>query len=157
MIGKDRLIATLLGLCSLVLLGHWIWGLLTRVPDVDLPADQFENVALAQVVDPDGWFRPQPGQPAYLVARRFEFWPPLHLAAGQDYPLVLGAVDGVHSVWLAGREYLLVPGRQSLVTVRFDRDQVVDLRCNEYCGLAHTRMRGQIRVVTVPPRTDGAD
>lgn len=79
-----------------------------------------------------------------LLARRFAFWPEVRLRAGQTYHLLLMAEDGVHSVVVAGREMLLVPGRVQRVTVTPAPGDDIELRCNEYCGLGHNRMRLKI-------------
>lgn len=82
--------------------------------------------------------RPPPGA-VPLLARRFEFWPPLALDPGESYRLRLMAQDSVHSVAVNGREMLLVPGHVQDIDVA-PGDQL-ELRCNEYCGLGHNRMR----------------
>lgn len=83
---------------------------------------------------------PPPG-PVPMLARRFEFWPPLRLEAGQTYRLRLMADDGLHSVAVAGREVLLVPGRVQEIELVARPGDEIELRCNEYCGLGHNRMR----------------
>lgn len=74
-----------------------------------------------------------------LLARRFEFWPHLKLSPEKHYRLRVMAEDSVHSVAVNGREMLLVPGHVQDIDVA-PGDQV-ELRCNEYCGLGHNRMR----------------
>lgn len=76
-----------------------------------------------------------------MLARRFEFYPPVHLQAGQSYRLLLMAEDAVHSVAVNGHEMLLVPGWVQAVEITPHPGDVVELRCNEYCGLGHNRMR----------------
>jgi cytochrome c oxidase subunit 2 len=63
------------------------------------------------------------------------------LQAGQTYRLRLMAEDAVHSVVVAGHEMLLVPGRVQELTVTPRAGDTMELRCNEYCGLGHNRMR----------------
>lgn len=74
-----------------------------------------------------------------LLARKFEFWPDVKLQPDQSYRLRLMAQDGVHSVAVNGTELLLVPGYVQDIDVS-PGDQL-ELRCNEYCGLGHNRMR----------------
>ena len=97
----------------------------------------------AAVHDHGGVIEPPPGD-VPILARRFEFWPALRLQAGQTYRLRLMAEDAVHSVVVAGHEVLLVPGRVQELTVTPRAGDTVELRCNEYCGLGHNRMRLKI-------------
>lgn len=76
-----------------------------------------------------------------MLARRFEFYPAVRLQAGQSYRLQLMAEDTVHAVAVNGHEMLLVPGRVQTVEITPHPGDVVELRCNEYCGLGHNRMR----------------
>lgn len=86
---------------------------------------------------------PPPGA-VPLLARRFEFWPSLRLEAGQTYRLRVMAEDSVHSLAVRGREVLLVPGRVHEIAVTPRVGEEIELRCNEYCGLGHNRMRLRI-------------
>ncbi|KAF0222658.1 MAG: Heme/copper-type cytochrome/quinol [Rhodospirillaceae bacterium] len=79
-----------------------------------------------------------------MLARRFEFYPAVRLQSGQSYRLLLMAEDAVHSVVVNGREMLLVPGMVQAVELSPRPGDVVELRCNEYCGLGHNRMRLRI-------------
>jgi cytochrome c oxidase subunit 2 len=90
--------------------------------------------------------RPPPGD-VPVLARRFAFVPELELQAGHTYRLHLSAGDTVHSAVLDGREVLLVPGRVAMVTITPLAPGPLELRCGEYCGLGHSRMRGGIVVV----------
>ncbi|MBR9971629.1 quinol oxidase [Magnetospirillum sulfuroxidans] len=103
--------------------------------------DQVRQFAAAH--DQDGVVEPPPGD-VPMLARRFEFWPAVHLQAGQTYRLRLMAEDAVHSVVVAGHEMLLAPGRVQELTVTPQAGDTVELRCNEYCGLGHNRMRLKI-------------
>lgn len=81
---------------------------------------------------------PPPGD-VPLLARKFEFWPDVKLNPQARYRLRVMAQDGVHSVAVNGTEMLLVPGYvQDIDVVPGDQ---IELRCNEYCGLGHNRMR----------------
>lgn len=79
-----------------------------------------------------------------MLARRFEFYPAVRLQAGQSYRLLLMAEDSVHSVAVNGREMLLMPGLVQAVEITPQPGDEVELRCNEYCGLGHNRMRLKI-------------
>ncbi|MGE4280218.1 MAG: hypothetical protein AB7G62_11555 [Magnetospirillum sp.] len=74
-----------------------------------------------------------------LLARKFEFWPDVKLQPDHSYRLRIMAQDSVHSVAVNGVELLLVPGFVQDIDVS-PGDQL-ELRCNEYCGLGHNRMR----------------
>ncbi len=93
-----------------------------------------------------GVARPPPGD-VPVLARRFTFVPALELRVGQTYRLAFSSADGVHSAAIAGREVLVVPGRVTVITLTPTRPGPLDLRCGEYCGLGHSRMRGRITVV----------
>lgn len=88
---------------------------------------------------------PPPGD-VPLLARRFEFWPPLELEAGRTYRLHVASTDTVHSVAVDGREVLLVPGETRVLAVTPAVPGRLPLLCNEYCGLGHNRMRGMVVV-----------
>ncbi|HSV28756.1 MAG TPA: cytochrome C oxidase subunit II [Candidatus Omnitrophota bacterium] len=89
---------------------------------------------------------PPPGD-VPLLAERFRFRPALRLKAGQTYRLHLSSIDGVHSLAIDGREVLLVPGQVRVLTITPEAPGMLDIRCNEYCGLGHNKMRGTIEVV----------
>ena len=86
---------------------------------------------------------PPPG-PVPMLVRRFEFWPALHLRPGQTYRLRLLAEDGIHSVVHDGREVLLIPGEVQELVLTPKPGEELELRCNEYCGLGHNRMRAKL-------------
>lgn len=88
---------------------------------------------------------PPPGD-VPVLARRYEFWPALELAAGQTYRLHASSLDGIHSMVLDGQELLLVPGEVRVLEITPRSPGRLDIRCNEYCGLGHNKMRGIITV-----------
>lgn len=141
MVKADRLAAMLFVLASVALAAAWPGWRLTEVP----PAYAEDPTSFAARVAAQG-ARPPPGD-VLLLARRFEFLPALELKAGGTYRLHVSSVDGVHSLVLDGREILLVPGQVSILEVTPRRPGPLDIRCNEYCGLGHGKMRGEVMVV----------
>lgn len=142
----DRLFAALFAVVAALMLAAWPGWRMDEAPAgyAQEPHDFLERVeAFAGGRDV---VRPPPGD-VPLLARRFEFWPALELKAGQTYRLHVGSVDGVHALALDGRETLLVPGRVQVFEVTPAAPGPLDLRCNEYCGLGHNKMRGAVTVI----------
>lgn len=137
----ERVLTVLFVLATLVLAAAWPGWRLAEAPPAygEEPARLLARAGTQER-------RPPPGD-VVVLARRFEFFPAVELMVGQSYRLHLSAVDGVHSMVLNGREVLLVPGEVRVVDITPDRPGSLDLRCNEYCGLGHSRMRGAITVV----------
>lgn len=142
----DRLAAALFIAATLALAVAWPGWRLADIP----PAYAEEPAAFAARIDVfaggKAVVRPGAGD-VPLLARRFEFFPALELRVGQTYRLHVSSVDGVHSLVLDGREMLLVPGEVRILEVTPERPGRLDLRCNEYCGLGHNRMRGDVMAV----------
>lgn len=88
---------------------------------------------------------PPPGD-VPVLARRYEFWPALELAIGHTYRLHATSLDGIHSLVLDGHEILLIPGEIRVVEITPQALGRLEIRCNEYCGLGHNKMRGVIEV-----------
>lgn len=105
---------------------------------VDAAAFVAETEAFAARYQAGERVEPPPGD-VRLLARKFEFWPDVKLNPEAGYRLRIMAQDSVHSVAVNGTERLLVPGYVQDIDVA-PGDQL-ELRCNEYCGLGHNRMR----------------
>lgn len=152
----DRWGAVLLLVASLGLLAAWpAWRLHDTLPsDVyaqspDAFALEAEAFATAyQIGERDGMVlvRPPAGADVPVIARRFEFWPALDLAVGQSYRLHVASVDTVHTVVVAGREYVLIPGQSRVIVLTASEAGPLAVQCGEYCGLGHNRMRGSVEV-----------
>lgn len=142
----DRWATTLFVLASVVLVAVWPGWRLADVPAAyaeppEAFAARVEAFAAGQLV-----VRPPPGD-VPLLARRFEFHPGLELKVGQTYRLHVSSTDGIHALVLGGAEVMLVPGEVRVLEIIPDRPGQLEARCNEYCGLGHNRMRGQIVAV----------
>jgi len=72
----------------------------------------------------------------------------LHLPAGQAVDIHITAHDVIHSFWvprLAGK-LDAVPGHVNVLRLQADAPGVLEGQCAEFCGLAHARMRFEVRV-----------
>ena len=139
---RDRLLAGLFLVISGVLLAAmpgWRGG--DPPPAYEMPIAEF--VAWQRDVAASG----TESADVPVLAQRFGFTPELELRAGHAYRLHLTTGDVVHSATLAGREVLLTPGMVQVVTVTPHAGDALALQCGEYCGIGHSRMRADIRVV----------
>lgn len=142
----DRLATALFIAATLALAVAWPGWRLADAPPAYAEAPAAFAARVDAFADGNAVVRPAPGD-VPVLARRFEFFPALELQVGQTYRLHVSSVDGVHSLVLDGREVLLVPGQVRILEVTPERPGGLDLRCNEYCGLGHNRMRGDVLVV----------
>jgi cytochrome c oxidase subunit 2 len=145
----DRLGAALVLAGSLGLLAAWPGWRVSEVSERDAYAQSpeiflqaAEAFAAAHGGEP---VRPPPGADIPVIARRFEFWPPLELKAGETYRLHVASTDTVHTVVVQGRELSLVPGQVRVVEITPKAGEL-PLQCGEYCGLGHNRMGTGVRV-----------
>ena len=118
-----------------------------------MSAQEFQGQLLAQQALyglPDGSLRPPPGTQVYVLAQQYAFLPyTLRLQAGQHYYFVFFSSDVVHGAALVNSgggslNAVILPGVTTELSVRASGD--LELRCNEYCGLAHHLMQGRIIV-----------
>jgi len=118
-----------------------------------MSAQEFQGQLLAQQARyglPDGSLRPPPGSQVYVLAQQYAFLPhTLRLQAGQHYHLAFFSSDVVHGAALVNSSggslnAVILPGVVSELSVRASGD--LELRCNEYCGIAHHLMQGRILV-----------
>jgi len=136
------MIRLVLALLAFLALAAWWPGWTGDEQSLGAPVDPARFVAETEAFAARHQMGEQVQPPAGTVpmlARRFEFWPQLQLDPQAHYRLRLMAQDSVHSVVVNGRERLLVPGYVQEIDVVVG-DQL-ELRCNEYCGLGHNRMR----------------
>ena len=139
---RDRVLAILFLVVSAVLLAAmpgWRGG--DPPPAYEMPVAEFlawqRSVAASGTESAD----------VPVLAQRFGFTPALELRAGHTYRLHLTTADVVHGAALAGREVLLTPGTVQVITVTPHAGDILALQCGEYCGIGHSRMRADIRVV----------
>ena len=86
----------------------------------------------------------------HYVARMWRFEPnEVTLPAGSTVDIYVSTADVTHGLILLGTDLNLmaVPGVVNYARVKFDRPQVYQLLCHEYCGLGHDRMAASLRVV----------
>jgi cytochrome c oxidase subunit 2 len=143
---RDRWATLVFSLASLVLVAVWPGWRLADMPAAYAEPPEAFAARVEAFVAGQPIVRPVPGD-VPLLARRFEFHPALELRIGRTYRLHLSSVDGVHALVLDGVEMMLVPGEVRVLDITPDRAGPLEARCNEYCGLGHNRMRGQIVAV----------
>ena len=98
----------------------------------------------------DGKVHVPPGTDAYLMAERYGFTPNLVLEAGHTYRLLISSTDVLHGFSIVGGHQNLnievVPEHVFRVTLKPEEPGTYLIICNEYCGLGHHKMRGEIVV-----------
>lgn len=85
-----------------------------------------------------------------IVATRFTFVPEcVPVPAGRPFLLRVASSDVVHGLLVDGTNIntMVVPHDVSVVTSRIDTPGDYRMPCHEYCGLGHSEMVGQVRVV----------
>lgn len=90
---------------------------------------------------------PPPGD-IYLMAQAFSWYPVLRLKRGETYRLHVASVDLPHGFSLYPHQWSLQlhPGYEWVYTFTPTQAGVFHLVCNEYCGLGHQLMVGEILV-----------
>jgi len=134
----------------------WVAGLGSQnVPDNTYrttPAAFQQQVAdfTKQYLGDDGKVHVPPGVDAYLMAQRYGFTPQLVLKAGHTYRIWVSSYDVLHGFSLVGAHQNLnlevVPEHVAAVKLTPEKPGTYLIVCNEYCGLQHHLMRGQIIV-----------
>ena len=143
---RDRWATIAFVLASLVLVAAWPGWRLAETPAAYAEAPEAFAARVEAFAAGQPVVRPSPGD-VPLLARRFEFHPALELKVGQTYRLHLSSMDGVHALAVGRAEMMLMPGEVRVLEITPERTGPLEARCNEYCGLGHNRMRGQIVVV----------
>lgn len=101
---------------------------------------------------PDGSVRLPPGSQAYIVAQQFSFLPhTLRVQPGGQYQLIFFSPDVHHGASLISPEggslnTVIMPGMTSMMSIKPTRSGEVLILCNEFCGVGHHLMRGNIIV-----------
>lgn len=75
----------------------------------------------------------------------------LHVPVGYPVKMIMASQDVIHSFYVPAFRIKMdvVPGRYTTLWFEASKPGVYHLFCAEYCGTAHSRMRGQ--VVALPP------
>lgn len=87
----------------------------------------------------------------YYVARMWYFDPQtVEIPVGAKVRIYLTSADVTHGFQILGTNVNLmaIPGTVNYYEVRFDKEGIYEVICNEYCGLAHQNMIGKIIVKT---------
>ena len=84
----------------------------------------------------------------YMLARRWQWYPMLELKKGKKYRLHLSSLDWQHGFSLQpiNVNLQILPGYDMVITVEPDQTGKYTVVCNEYCGIGHHWMLGNIYV-----------
>ena len=86
----------------------------------------------------------------YVVANMFFYQPdPIEVPANSEVTFYVTSRDVIHSFTVPGTNIntMVIPGEISTLTVEFDEPGEYGFICNEYCGMGHHDMVGQLIVV----------
>ena len=86
----------------------------------------------------------------HVVAMAFIYQPgDIEVPANSEVTFHVTSRDVIHSFSLAGTNVntMVIPGEVSTMTVEFDEPGEYGIICNEYCGIDHHNMEGQLTVV----------
>ena len=91
---------------------------------------------------------PPAGGDAYLMAQQWIWTPILELKRGSTYRLHISSIDVEHGFSLQPLDLNLqvAPGYDEIVDITPTHDGTYTIICNEFCGLGHANMAGQIIV-----------
>ncbi len=125
---------------------------------IRLPGDEGRvdptKVAQTPPFDRPGVVELGPGRyEVHLVSQVWAFEPrEVRVPAGSTVTFVSTSKDVVHGLFIpqVNVNVMLIPGRVTRTTARFDRPGEYLVLCHEYCGLAHHIMEGK---VIVEPRS----
>ncbi len=92
---------------------------------------------------------PEPGSDVYLMSTRFQFRPIVRLQVNETYRFLLSSNDVQHGFSLQpdGFNLQIIPGYLTEVELTPEEPGEYQVVCNEFCGLGHHIMLGQIIVV----------
>lgn len=91
-----------------------------------------------------------PGSDIYMLGRLWEWYPILELEKGKQYRLHLSSMDWSHGFSLqpVNLNLQVHPNYDMVLTLTAPEETgVFTVVCNEYCGVGHHTMMGEIRVV----------
>lgn len=86
---------------------------------------------------------------AYVTGKLWYWTPsPLHVPQGATVTFYVTSADVIHGFEVQGTTINLtaIPGVVGTVSYTFDKARTYHVVCNEYCGLAHQSMLGEIIV-----------
>lgn len=91
---------------------------------------------------------PPAGSDVYLLARLWSWYPILELENGKTYRLHISSMDWLHGFSLQPENINLevVPGYESVVKITPNKSGTYTIVCNEYCGIGHHTMTGEMYV-----------
>ncbi len=96
---------------------------------------------------------PAPGGDAYLLARMWQWYPVLKLRMGQTYRIHISSTDLQHGFSLQplNMNFQILPGYDHVLTITPTSAGEFSIVCNEFCGIGHHLMTGQILVEEQAP------
>lgn len=93
---------------------------------------------------------PKPGGDVYLQAQTFAWRPVIQLKRGESYRFFISSRDVQHGFSLQmprkSINFQILPGYVTEVELTPEKSGIFPIVCNEYCGLGHHLMAGQIIV-----------
>ncbi|MBI4320573.1 MAG: hypothetical protein HY675_18945 [Chloroflexi bacterium] len=102
------------------------------------------------VTMPDGLVMPTSTSKVYIMARQFAFVPnTIRLQFGGLYDLIFFSPDVLHGVSLiqdGSLNTVVMPNLTSKITIRVTQLGEIQVRCGEYCGIAHHAMVARLIV-----------
>lgn len=92
--------------------------------------------------------QPPPGSDIYLFGTKFFWYPILKLKAGERYKLHVSSIDMLHGFSLHPHQWSIqtYPGYEWVLPFTPMTPGVYTLVCNDYCGIGHEKMLGQMIV-----------
>ncbi|MFZ5478430.1 MAG: cytochrome C oxidase subunit II [Myxococcota bacterium] len=92
--------------------------------------------------------QPAPGGDAYMLGQMWRWYPILKLKKGQTYRLHLSSLDLQHGFSLLpmNMNFQVLPGYDHVLTITPTSAGTFPIICNEFCGIGHHGMTGQILV-----------
>jgi len=91
---------------------------------------------------------PSPGGDAYLLGQMWNWYPILKLKKDQTYRLHISSTDLQHGFSLLpmNMNFQVLPGYDHVLTITPTQAGDYRVICNEFCGIGHHLMTGQILV-----------
>lgn len=91
---------------------------------------------------------PAPGEPVYLKASMWQWYPIVELEKGKEYKLHLSSMDINHGFSLQpiNMNFQVLPGYDYVLTLTPTTSGPFHIVCNEYCGVGHHMMVGKLYV-----------
>ncbi len=120
---------------------------------VTIPVEWFMGKIEAQQEKyglPDGSVRLPTGSNVYIMASQFAFTPrTIRLVFGGNYELIFFSTDVYHGASLiqsGSVNMVIAPDMTARMSIKATQLGEIQLRCNEYCGVAHHLMQAKIIV-----------